>query len=136
MLFRPRHVLTHVLPLILWAGVIYVLSDQPDLRSPFATTLDLVLRKAAHLGEYALLALLVVRMIRLRLGRSMRLIVLTLIVCALYAITDEVHQVFVPGRVGAIADVGIDSIGSFIAAALYVIRLPKIQGRQINTAHV
>ncbi len=39
--------------------------------------------------------------------------------CILYAISDEVHQVFIPGRAGQIKDVIIDSAGAVIGVLLY-----------------
>ena len=41
--------------------------------------------------------------------------------CFLYACSDEVHQLFVPGRSGNIIDVGIDSIGSYFGILFFYI---------------
>ena len=52
---------------------------------------------------------------------------------ALYAVTDEIHQLFVPGRSGQITDVILDSCGGLIGAVLsatilYLIRKRKKDG--------
>ena len=40
--------------------------------------------------------------------------VLSWIIVCIYAITDEIHQLFIPGRAGRIVDVYIDSLGALI----------------------
>jgi VanZ family protein len=65
-----------------------------------------VLRKGAHVTEYAILGLLLVRAI----GRE----VPTFLLGVGYAITDEIHQHFVSGRHSSPIDVAIDSAGVLI----------------------
>ena len=48
------------LPVLVWAGVIFAFSSVPSLNSGLGT-LDLVLRKGAHMTEYAILGMLLVR---------------------------------------------------------------------------
>jgi VanZ family protein len=98
------------LPVVAWAALIFALSSVPDLGTGLGTW-DLVLRKLAHAGEYAVLGLLLVRAVR-RPGLALGL-------GALYAVSDEVHQHFVEGRVGAPLDVGIDVVGVAIGIALW-----------------
>jgi VanZ family protein len=43
-----------------------------------------------------------------------------MVVVALYAISDEVHQAFIPGRSPSLLDVGIDSVGGFMGMQLLV----------------
>ena len=81
--------LTHWLPVVLWAGVIFALSSIPSLGTGLGTW-DLVLRKGAHMTEYAVLALLLLRAI----GREAPALGLGV----LYAASDELHQAFVRGR--------------------------------------
>ena len=90
-------------PVVLWAAVIFTFSSVPDLGTGLGTW-DLVLRKIAHACEYAVLgALLAARAAR----RSFRPSALGVA----YAASDELHQHFVEGRVGAPLDVLIDSVG-------------------------
>jgi VanZ family protein len=90
------------LPVVVWAGVIFAFSSVPDLGTGLGGW-DLVLRKIAHAGEYAILCALLLR----ATGRTG----LAFALGTLYAVTDELHQAFVPGRAGAPLDVAIDAVG-------------------------
>jgi VanZ family protein len=92
-------------PAVAWAGVIFALSSIPDLGTGLGGW-DLVLRKLAHAAEYAVLGFLFVR----ALGRPDAAVALGIA----YAITDELHQHFVPGRQAAPLDVAIDTLGVVI----------------------
>lgn len=79
--------------------------------------LVLVLRKLTHFGEYFALTGLWWWALRTQLG--VRRALLPAIAIAIgYAITDEIHQTFVDGRVGTWRDVLIDSAGALTAAWL------------------
>jgi VanZ family protein len=99
------------LPVVLWAALIFALSSVPDLNSGLGTW-DLVLRKLAHAAEYALLAVFLLR----ALARPW----LAFLVALAYAISDEIHQHFVRGRVGAPRDVAIDAAGALIGLVAYL----------------
>jgi VanZ family protein len=90
------------LPVVLWAALIFAFSSIPSLSTGLGTW-DLVLRKLAHAGEYAVLGALL-----LRACRSPRLAVG---LGVLYAVSDEIHQSFVTGRHAAVTDVLIDTVG-------------------------
>ncbi len=51
--------------------------------------------------------------------RGFRGFILSLVFCILYAISDEVHQLFVPGRGAQVSDVLIDSLGAFLGIGMY-----------------
>jgi VanZ family protein len=97
--------LTHWLPVILWAGVIFGLSAIPSLGTGLGNV-DLILRKGAHITEYAVLAVLLLRAI----GRDAPALALGV----LYAASDEFHQAFVRGRHASPIDVAIDTVGLLI----------------------
>ena len=99
------------LPVVAWAGLIFVLSSIPDLGTGLGTW-DLVLRKIAHAAEYAVLGFLLLR----ALGRESA----ALAVGIAYAASDELHQHFVPGRQGSPLDVLLDSVG--VAVGVYAVR--------------
>jgi VanZ family protein len=90
-------------------GLIFFLSAQPDLSSGLGTA-DLVLRKIAHMVEYALLAFLLWRALRESMGER-RAVTLAFAIGVAYAASDEFHQSFVEGRHGTPVDVLIDSVG-------------------------
>src|SRR5699024_6504703 len=77
-------------------------------------TLGLLVRKGAHIGEYAVLGALLAWALP---GHSLRRATITLAIGIAYAITDEVHQLFVPGRAGQVSDVLIDTVGVVVGVA-------------------
>jgi VanZ family protein len=97
-----RSPLSTWLPVVAWAAVIFAFSSVPSLGTDLGTW-DTILRKLAHLAEYAILGAL--------LGRAVRLPGLALALGVLYAVSDEVHQMFVEGRHGSPLDVLIDTAG-------------------------
>jgi len=97
-------------PVVLWAAVIFALSSVPDLGTGLGTW-DLALRKLAHAAEFALLGALLLRAVRVE--RT------ALALGIAYAVSDELHQHFVPGRVGSPVDVLIDSVGVAIGVMLW-----------------
>jgi VanZ family protein len=95
-------------PPLLLMGVIFLLSAQPDLNSGLGTW-DTILRKLAHMAEFGLLWFLWWR----ALGYGNRL--WPALIAVAYAITDELHQTTVQGRVGSPLDVVIDTVGVAMA---------------------
>lgn len=74
-----------------------------------------ILRKAAHVAEYALLGLL----LRLLFRSSGKAGAALPFLCGVaYAVTDEIHQVFVPGRLGTFTDVLIDALGVAVGVTI------------------
>lgn len=115
------------LPAIVVAAIIFALSAQPHLHVAEGS-LDLVLRKCAHLTVYALLAVACVRGLAHH-GLAQRAQLLGGGALALaYAISDEFHQTFVPGRSGAPRDVAIDLIG-IVAGLLLLSRNVRLRAR-------
>ena len=95
-------------PPVALMGVIFFLSAQPDLNSGLGNW-DTVLRKGAHMLEFALLWLLWWR----ALGYGSKLP--AAVIALTYAATDELHQHFVEGRVGSPVDWVIDATGVGLA---------------------
>ncbi len=85
-----------------------------------AESMQFVIRKGAHMSEYALLAILLILHLECYdfSNRKKFLLALGLAVC--YAASDEFHQIFVPGRAGRFADVCIDSAGSLAGLLFYL----------------
>jgi VanZ family protein len=101
-------------------GLIFVLSAQPDLSSGLGA-LDVVLRKATHMAEYALLVFLWWRALR-EYVTARAALAAAFGVSVLYSISDEWHQSFVEGRHGTPLDVAIDTVGMALAVALLLRR--------------
>ena len=93
------------LAVLVWAAVIFAFSAVPSLSSGLGTW-DYVLRKCAHMTEYAILAVLLVR--------ATGSYAWAFALAVGYACTDEFHQTFVRGRHGSPIDVGIDAIGALV----------------------
>jgi VanZ family protein len=103
--------LTVWLPVVAWAGVIFTLSSIPSLSTGLGTW-DTILRKGAHVTEYAVLGALLYR----ALGKEP----LALALGIAYAATDELHQYFVRGRHASPVDVAIDAVGLSIGMLLWL----------------
>ncbi len=105
---------------IIWMVGIYFLSAQPSLHSGLPSRVDLVLRKLAHITEYAVLTFLLARAAYTLHVWKYICIEIAVVGALIYAMLDEYHQTFVFGRSGSWADVGIDAIG--IALTLVLIK--------------
>ena len=83
--------------------------------------LSLIIRKLAHFTEYLILGTLVINMFTKNNAKKTYL--LSILLCIIYAISDEIHQIFVPGRACQIKDILIDSVGSI--TGIYLFKLLK-----------
>ena len=99
---------------LIWAGIIFFLSHQPDLKSNLPSEYDFVLRKLAHISEYAVLTFLLIRALSQYKISKKRILLFSVSLAILYAFSDEYHQNFIFKRAGAFHDVAIDSIGIFL----------------------
>lgn len=68
-------------------------------------------RKSTHFMLYLILGFLVINLLREYMIINTKSIILTIVICFLYACSDEIHQLFVIGRSGEIRDVIIDTFG-------------------------
>lgn len=95
---------------VIWAGVIFFFSGIPYLKTDLG--FDLVLRKAAHIAEFFVFTFLLYRAFSgsFKLKAS-GLFIYPAACSLLYAISDEVHQLFVLGRCCSSKDVLVDGIG-------------------------
>ncbi len=92
---------------------------------------DPFVRKTAHFIEYFILSILVfITLLDFNLSNK-RLLIYTMLICILYATSDEIHQLFVSERAGRILDVLLDSIGSFIAVNIYLF-IHKLKHKKLN----
>lgn len=109
-------------PAIFWMALIFFLSSLEQLPSPEQRWLDFVLEKSAHTLEYAILAVLLLRALGGRQNqRGWRIAGAALCIAWLYALTDEFHQSFVPGRAADWIDVVFDWLGAIVGIWLWQI---------------
>jgi VanZ family protein len=106
-------------PVALYAGVIFFLSDQshPEEHLP-SFLLKGVSDKVLHAVEYAVLGALCYRAFRWGLNGQVaaRALIIAIVAASLYGVTDEVHQLFVPFRESSWLDWLADTIGAVIGA--------------------
>lgn len=81
-----------------------------------------ITRKAAHFTIYLILGLLVGTLLKEYNIETKKIILYGVLICMLYAITDEIHQIFIPGRSGEIKDVLIDTSGSTVGIIIMNIK--------------
>ena len=77
-----------------------------------------LIRKCAHYSIYTLLGFILSRLWKFYKSQD-RAFWKVLLIGALYAVTDEIHQLFVPGRSGSIIDVLIDTAGVLTGIILF-----------------
>lgn len=92
--------------------------------------MQLVIRKGAHMGEYALLAVCALLHICCYEKKPRRFWLWTWGFCIVFAATDEMHQLFVPGREGRVLDVCIDSIGSLMGVLAFMLCYTKLWNKK------
>jgi VanZ family protein len=134
----PPSAASRILPVILWMGVVFLAST--DLGSaahtgsivlwllrlvsagrlslPAMEEIHFLIRKSAHLTEYAILGTLLWRAFSAPARPLLQTAATALLVAALYACSDEYHQSFVPARTASIRDVAIDTVGAAGGIAL------------------
>lgn len=121
--------LFHWMTVIAWAGLIFFLSDQPNLPSPPGTWSS-VASIAGHFTVYFILSLLIITALRRSDVPTARAAVIGVALATLYGVSDEWHQSFVPGRHPSALDVLVDFIGAACAVPL-ALRL-RVQSRSTN----
>ncbi|QGQ94364.1 VanZ family protein [Paenibacillus psychroresistens] len=86
---------------------------------------EFIIRKSAHVTEYAILGVLIFQSLRIVFPRFRGISLISISLCYIYAITDEYHQSFVADRTPLFADVLLDTGGATLGVLLFII-LSKI----------
>ena len=110
------------LPLLLWMALIFVMSSRSRLIEIENGTDEKFFYKTAHFIAYAMLAWLWWRFLAPQRQFDWGVLWGAFVMTALYGISDEIHQLFVPGRNGQLADVFFDSAGA-LAMILLIRRI-------------
>ncbi|MGL5714833.1 MAG: VanZ family protein [Paraclostridium sp.] len=105
------------------SGVIEILSNMPIIGGFISNLIEMeisqfIIRKSAHMIAYLLLAVLFFLSMYSKKTNILKISITAFIFTVIYACTDEIHQLFIPGRSGELRDVGIDSIGAFIGSGI------------------
>ena len=85
-----------------------------------------LVRKGMHFLAYFILGILISISFRRRRLHIIRNLMIALFLCILFAISDEVHQIFVPGRSPGIRDIFIDSVGAMAGITVYLLAVKLI----------
>lgn len=103
------------IPAVMWMIMIFSLSSVPSLSASSNPTFDFAFKKTAHVSVYFVLFFLLWLPERKRDKSSY---IKILLICLAFAVSDEIHQMFVPGRHPHIKDVGFDSLGYGVASLI------------------
>ena len=109
-------------PIILYAGIIFYFSSIPILGLPGPGPAELK-DKYWHLLEFFVLAALLLRAWHAYQWRNAYYFAILFTI--LYGALDEIHQLFVPGRVASVVDVAMDSGGALMVWILRIVRNNK-----------
>ena len=119
-------------PIIIWAGVIFTFSSISTLPKAEIIWWDFILKKSAHIIEYAIFFLLLIRALNPTSPKKLmpqsvksKTWLIAFVVAILYALTDEYHQSFVPGRTAKLTDVGFDIIGAILSQGFIKAKLQE-----------
>lgn len=111
-----KRFVVYLLPIVVWAGTIFILSSQSRLPSVEVDHFD----KVMHFGAYGGLGLLFARAFAGYGARPNPALVLGLFFASAYGATDELHQLYTPGRSPSWADWIADTLGAVTGALFWV----------------
>jgi len=105
-------------PALVLMAVIFAASATPGQDLPNAGEWDTLFKKGGHLLGYALLGAAYLRGLAWSRRPTVRDVGAAVLLAALYAGSDELHQRSTPGRTPSWTDVGIDTLGAVVGAGL------------------
>ncbi len=106
---------------LLWAALIFALSSISTLPGPEQISWDFVLKKGAHMFVYSVLFMLVLRSIAWQRKPQPKDYLASFGLVLLYALSDEWHQSFTPGRTPKWYDIAYDMWGAWVAFVSQII---------------
>lgn len=115
MRLRREIILGYLLPVVLLMAVMFGLSSMNNIQTHTAVP-DNTLKNIAHASEYLILTLITHRFFKKTQARTS--VIATIIVVALFAVSDEIHQSFVPTRTSSIGDLLMDYTGLVLGLIL------------------
>ena len=118
------------MPAVAWMGVIFYFSTLPESATPLRGILS---DKVCHAGEYFILAFLILfALLRTTRARFSASFWITLAWGAVYGLSDEIHQLYVPTRQFDVADLVADVCGMVVLfLILWVLQKSGERGAQI-----
>ncbi len=116
---KQKDFLYYWLPVILVAGLIFGLSSLSQPPSVCVGGCSSCTTVFLHVIEYFVLAALLLRALKHHAAKHPYLF--AILFAALYGVTDEVHQLFVSGRVFSWLDIGADALGAIFIIFIYIL---------------
>jgi len=116
-------------PVFLWCLAIFLVSNRTVPKSSEFFWQDFVIKKLAHIFEYAVLATFIYRALLNEGITKKRAGIWAVLLVILYGASDEFHQSFIPGRQSRMRDVAIDGFGGALGVYLIWKILPKAPKR-------
>jgi VanZ family protein len=80
-----------------------------------------ILRNYAHAGVFLILAILVFAAVKSLESYSIKKLIFSFSICLIYSISDEIHQLFIPGRAFQLSDLGLDLIGIVLGISISIV---------------
>lgn len=120
------------LPVIIWAFIIFNLSNQRLSAVSPEYWKDFAFKKGAHIFFYSILSVLFYRALSGEGLKRKSSAYGAVFLSFLYGTSDEIHQSFIPGRESTLRDIVIDTIGASISAFLLYYLLPKLPNKVQN----
>lgn len=84
-----------------------------------------VIRKCAHFTEFLIFGFLLINVVKDYKKLSIKIILFSIIICALYSLSDEIHQLFIVGRAFRVFDIFVDTLGSTVGIMIYYLIYKK-----------
>lgn len=104
---------------------IFDIEINENIKENTINTIRYLVRKVAHISEYFILCLLVSLLLKCYSIPINKMLILTFIICYVYACSDEIHQLFISERSGSFIDTLVDSIG--ILLWLIILKLKGVK---------
>ncbi|NIA23519.1 MAG: hypothetical protein GWP03_05115 [Proteobacteria bacterium] len=108
-----------LIPAYAWLVLIFAVSSIPHLRVTFSNIVSM--DKIAHFSEYFIFGLMFKYGLYKNDGSRVKNIITVIVVTALFATLDEIHQLIVPGRTASVYDFIADFLGGAIFSQIYEI---------------
>ncbi len=130
-----------LISLIVWMSIIFILSNDTNsnevthaaIKNVFniynkqiLEIVNYIIRKCAHITEYLILFFLIKTNLKEYKINPKKALIISIIFCLLYSISDEYHQYLV-GRTGEFKDVLIDMLGITIISVIYILKSNKLK---------
>ena len=145
-----KHIL--IIPILIWMVIVFKFSNEPadtsqltrlnitkkivkiiskneitDEKDELVQRVDKIVRKTAHYTLYTIGGILILIYINQYKITENKKILYSVLAGTIYACTDEIHQVFIPGRTGKITDIWIDSLGVLTGICICLLFIKIIQ---------